>query len=104
MRAPILILMKSLAICCGVYTASAAEEPFPYVVHVTDEGVPLRSGPGDEYYETSRLSAGAAVEVWRHAPGGWLAVRPPRGSFSLVAAADVPIALRKWFGPMSPPG
>jgi hypothetical protein len=86
MRAP---LFQSLLVLCGTIIPAAAEEPYPYLVHVATDGAPLRSGPGEEYYETSRLPAGTAVEVWRAVPDGWLAVRPPRGSFSLVSAADV---------------
>jgi hypothetical protein len=31
------------------------------------------------------LAQGNAVEVWRHDPGGWCAVRPPEGSFSWIS-------------------
>jgi hypothetical protein len=63
-----------------------AEEPqFPYVAYVTADDVYVRSGPGQNYYPTEKLSAGAEVEVFRHDPGGWYAIRPPEGSFSWVS-------------------
>lgn len=80
-----------LASCLPLGTA-AADEPFPYIVHVADDRAPIRSGPGEDYYETTLLARGTPVEVWRQAPGGWLAVRPPKESFCLVAADDVRLA------------
>jgi hypothetical protein len=44
----------------------------------------LRSGPGSEFYATDRLAAGTQIEVYREEKDGWLAVRPPPDSFSLV--------------------
>jgi SH3-like domain-containing protein len=53
---------------------------------VTNEDVYVRSGPGDDYYPTEKLKLGQEVEVYRHDPGGWFAIRPPEGSFTWVAA------------------
>lgn len=61
-----------------------AETQFPYSVAVPAGGVILRSGPGQTFYATDRVAAGASLEVYREEHGGWLAVRPPTGSFSLV--------------------
>ena len=66
-------------------TAAAAAPNFPYTAYVTAENVYVRSGPGDNYYPTDKLKAGDKVEVYRHDPGGWLAIRPVPGSFSWVA-------------------
>jgi hypothetical protein len=46
----------------------------------------VRSGPGQSYYPTEKLAEGDTVEVYRHDPGGWYAVRPPAGSFAWVSA------------------
>jgi len=67
----------------------AAAEQFPYVGYVNHDGVALRSGPGKTYYATTTLYEGDTVEVYRHDPGGWYAVRPPQGSFSWVLADHV---------------
>ena len=52
---------------------------------ITADDVYVRSGPGENYYPTDKLKAGQEVEVYRHDPGGWYAIRPPKGSFSWVA-------------------
>lgn len=59
---------------------------FPYEAYVNSTDVYVRSGPGRDYYPTDKLAKGDVVEVYRHDPGGWLAVRPPRGSFSWVSS------------------
>jgi hypothetical protein len=69
--------------------AAGAEKDFPYAATVAHEAVLVRSGPGDGFYPTSRLLKAAEVEVHRHGPGGWCAVRPPAGEFSLIASDNV---------------
>jgi SH3-like domain-containing protein len=51
--------------------------------------VNVRSGPGDNYYPVMKLNRGDRVEVYRHDPGGWYAIRPPQGSYSWVLAEFV---------------
>lgn len=76
-----------VAMAASVHAALLfAEEPqFPYVAYVAADDVYVRSGPGQNYYPTDKLTAGAEVEVYRHDPGGWYAIRPPEGSFSWVS-------------------
>ena len=62
------------------------ETQFPYTAYITADEVYVRSGPGENYYPTDKLNAAAVVEVYRHDPGGWYAIRPPEGSFSWVSA------------------
>lgn len=78
-------------ICCQLCVGSThgGEATFPYAVEVAGDEVEVRSGPGWHYYVTQRLPHGTRVEVYRHDPGGWLAIRPPRESFSLVVARNV---------------
>ncbi|MBI3839637.1 MAG: SH3 domain-containing protein [Planctomycetia bacterium] len=59
---------------------------FPYAAYVNSADVYVRSGPGRDYYPTDKLQKGAKVEVYRHDPGGWYAIRPPRQSFSWVSS------------------
>ena len=66
--------------------ALGAGRTFPYKAYVTAEDVYVRSGPGKSYYPTDKLKMGQEVEVYRHDPGGWYAVRPPKGSFSWVSS------------------
>lgn len=74
-------------LCNLAARAVAAEEPaFPYTAYANTDDVYVRSGPGKNYYPTEKLKRGDAVEVYRHDPGGWYAIRPPHGSFSWVPA------------------
>jgi hypothetical protein len=77
--------------------SAAAEKPskpaaalpgaaFPYRATIAAEPASVRSGPGEEFYETTHLRLGDEVEVYRHDPHGWCAIRPPQGSFSYVPA------------------
>lgn len=69
---------------------TAADEPeFPYLARVVVDRAAVRSGPGEEYYPVMELGRHAEVEVYRHDPGGWYAVKPPEGSYSWVSAAFV---------------
>lgn len=67
-------------------TLPALGEQFPYTAYVNAPDVYLRSGPGENYYPVAKLDHGEKVEVYRHDPGGWYAIRPPLGSFSWVSA------------------
>ena len=71
--------------------ALGAGRTFPYKAYVTAEDVYVRSGPGKSYYPTDKLKMGQEVEVYRHDPGGWYAIRPPKGSFSWVSPRLVEI-------------
>ncbi len=66
-----------------------AEPSFPYTAYTTQDAIAVRSGPGDDFYETDRLDWGSKVEVYRHDEGQWCAIRPPAHSFSWVAAEHV---------------
>ena len=59
---------------------------FPYTAIAGPDGALVRCAPGEEFYGTTQLRPGQSVEVWRHDPGGWVAIRPPEDSFSLVRA------------------
>src|SRR5690606_12650897 len=88
MRWSLAILMLAL---CGA-SGRALADGFPYVAYVSTNDVYVRSGPGRDYYPTDKLDKGQPVEVYRHDPGGWLAIRPPRGSFSWVSARHLDLA------------
>lgn len=81
-------LLLTLVTCCSALAASrsSGEQIFPYKAYVTADDVYVRSGPGQSYYPTDKLKAGQEVEVYRHDPGGWYAIRPPKGSFSWVSS------------------
>ena len=73
---------------------SAADQPaagqqFPRTVSVQARHTYLRAGPGDDFYPTARLIQGESVELWSVDAAGYGAVRPLKGSFSWLRAADV---------------
>jgi uncharacterized protein YraI len=70
---------------CSAATLCGADQ-FPYTAYINAGDVYVRSGPGKNYYPTTKLQLGTAVEVYRHDPGGWFAIRPPEGSFSWISA------------------
>ncbi|MFM7291154.1 MAG: hypothetical protein ACKO6B_07980 [Planctomycetia bacterium] len=76
-----------------VVRADEQASPFPATVRVTASHTYLRAGPGDDFYPTERLVAGATVEVWAVEPSGYAAVRPVEGSFSWLRAGDVEVAV-----------
>jgi hypothetical protein len=63
-----------------------AGDEFPYVAYVNAANVYVRSGPGENYYPVLKLPRGRKVEIYRHDPGGWYAIRPPEDCFSWVSA------------------
>ena len=79
-----LILVAMFVAAIG--QAARAAYAFPYVAYVTQDETYLRSGPGGDFYPTGQLSAGYAVEVYRHDGDGWCAIRPVEGSFCLAPA------------------
>ncbi len=74
-------------LCSQALLASpiSGEQQFPYRAYVIADEVYIRSGPGQSYYPTDKLKQGQKVEVYRHDPGGWCAVRPVEGSFTWVS-------------------
>jgi hypothetical protein len=80
------LLFVLVACCCTTMAVPAlAQQSFPYKAFVNANEVYVRSGPGQSYYPTDKLAIGQEVEVYRHDPGGWYAVRPVEGSFSWVS-------------------
>ena len=78
-----------VAVLLGSYVLLASpasgETTFPYQTTVVSDDVYVRSGPGQNYYPTDKLKRGQEVEVYRHDPGGWCAIRPVDGSFTWVS-------------------
>jgi hypothetical protein len=79
-------LRLSILACVVCCARPASAEQFPYTAYVTARDVYIRSGPGEKYYPVARLDRGCEVEVYRHDPGGWYAIRPPAECFSWVSA------------------
>lgn len=80
---PILIAIGFLF---RVLPATGDEEP--YTAYAREDAVDIRSGPGDEFYITERLTRGSEITVYRE-NGDWLAIQPTEKSFSLVARSSL---------------
>ena len=81
------LLLVAIAACCALAAQTArGQQSFPYKAHINGNEVHVRSGPGHSYYATDKLKIGQEVEVYRHDPGGWYAIRPVDDSFSWIAA------------------
>ena len=65
---------------------AAQEQEVPYKVEVSADVAEVRSGPADLHYVTTRLVKGDVVEVFRHDPNGWYAIKPHAEDFGLVRA------------------
>lgn len=61
-------------------------DPVQYTATVTVTEAEVRSGAGNvaQIYPTNLLRKGDTVEVIREMDGGWLAIKPPRGSYSWI--------------------
>ena len=87
MRGTCFLVVLSFLLLCR--TKLPAADAFPYQLTVRGTGVAVRSGPGTQYYPTSYVDDGEEVEVHQRKRGGWLGIRPPRGSFSWVATKNL---------------
>ncbi len=82
MRPFALMLLCGLALLPSI---AVGQPTFPYKASAVADDVFVRSGPGQNYYATDKLKRGQQVEVYRHDPGGWCAIRPIDGSFTWVS-------------------
>jgi hypothetical protein len=86
-------MLRSFFLACLVVVSAApiraAEMQFPYEAVVAGDDVTARSGPGKNYYATSKLDRGMQVVVHRHDPGGWFMITPPPGSISWIESSLV---------------
>ncbi|MCA9062095.1 MAG: hypothetical protein KDA96_03525 [Planctomycetaceae bacterium] len=67
----------------------AQVKDFPYDARVVSDEVFIRSGGGESFYPTQRLTRDARITVFRHDPGGWYMITPPEGAFSWIPARYV---------------
>ncbi len=82
---PFILLAIGLSLTDQVRAQSTfGQVDFPYQALVLRDGAEVHSGPGKLLYGTEKLNQGAAVEVYRHDPGGWCAIRPTPDSFGLI--------------------
>jgi len=71
-------------------TNEAGVPSFPYASEITDDDVPIRSGPGTNYYICGKLKKGDKVNVVG-SQFSWSRIVPPTGSFSWISMRNVSI-------------
>jgi len=59
---------------------------------VNTSRAPIMSSMNTNAYVACRLDAGTSIDIYHQTSNGWLAIRPPAGSFSLVKASDVQLS------------
>lgn len=88
-RTYISLIVGTVLISPCILWAQDDELKFPYQAFVIVDKAPVYSGPGSVHYSTDELKVDAIVEVHRHDPEGWCAIRPPVESFSLIPATAI---------------
>lgn len=83
------LLLLAIIVAASPGELRAESSRFPYDAYIVQPQAAIYSGPSDDYYATSMLPRGSRVTVYKQAPGGWLAIQPPEGSFSWVPADKV---------------
>ena len=73
-----------------VAEAEQTELPFPYIAEITDDNVNIRSGPGTNYYNCSKLNTGDRIKVVA-TKYSWSHIVPPSGSFSWISKQYVSV-------------
>lgn len=86
-----LLVMTMLACVCAASSRAQAEDTYPYDAFIVADEAEVYSGPGRRFYSTEKLPRGTRIEIYRRDVAGWLAIRPPEGSFSWVVADHVEI-------------
>lgn len=99
----IVLAFAIFLVASAMYSASFAEEQFPYSATILRDDSPVRSGPAAVHYATCRLNKGDTIQVFRKDPGGWLAIRPSEQDFSLVRAKFVLANFSKGTGKITGP-
>ncbi len=75
----------AIVLCLVVTPAAFAQFPYEGVVTLDSGSLYVRSGPSENHYRTGVLKRDDRVTVVGEKPGGWLAIKPPEGSFNWVA-------------------
>jgi hypothetical protein len=81
--------LVTLALTLLLAPAAASGDEFPFDGYVSSPSAAISSGPGKRFYITDRLPRGTKVDVYREEASGWLAIRPPEGSFCWLPAEEV---------------
>ena len=81
-------LLRLTGVVCAILVGNDLSAQ-PAIMWTASESTPVMSGPADSYYPVLKLPRGTQLEVHEKLDSGWLAIRPPEGSFSLVSATVI---------------
>jgi hypothetical protein len=86
MRAARLLCGLTVLVISGPWARADSAANAPYEATIMAPEAEVRCGPSADakYYATSKLRQGEKVQVLREEDGGWLAIKPPPGSFSWI--------------------
>ena len=87
----ILLLSAEANVSAQNKSLNVTDFDFPYQAIVRRDNTEIFSGPASVHYKTDKIAQGEIVQVYRHDPGGWCAIQPNQGSFSLIPEAAVEI-------------
>lgn len=76
--------LAGLALMIGLGNVVCGQSA-PYEATISVPQVEVRSGPSSKFYATGKLFQGERVQV-REEKDGWLAITPPKGSFSWISS------------------
>lgn len=90
------LLVFAIGLCLLAWAGRAAAQEKsgsaklaePDLRYVEVDRAHVYAGPSEDYYPTSFLTRGASVTVFEQTQDGWLAIRPPKGSFSWLPATQ----------------
>ncbi|MDA7950964.1 MAG: hypothetical protein MPJ24_05690 [Pirellulaceae bacterium] len=74
---------------------SQGDFQYPQVMYVSTHQASLHCGPADHYYQTENLQFAEEVQVYAKEPNGYLAIRPPATSYSLIEAENLEVLPQK---------
>src|SRR6476660_5380365 len=83
-----LVTLAALLFLGSAVSTTEADES-PYEAFVSTDLAEVVAGPSHRFYATDRLSRGTKVEIYREELSGWLAIRPPEGSFSWAPGESI---------------
>ncbi len=80
----------------AIESQATPQPPLTFAIgEVTGTEVNIRSGPSENYYVVTRLSAGQRVVIVDRRPS-WVAIAPPERTYSLIAREYIDPMVRIW--------
>ena len=85
-------VIATVCLWCCLTSAGRDLTSTPQIDFVATNSAVLRAGPGKHFYATNRIPRNTRLECYQSSADDWVAVRPVKSSFSLVARKDIIVA------------